>query len=276
MTDPAEPTIPDYRNLLLEEFARRSQANSRYSLRAYARDLRLSPSRLSEIFAGKNGLSTQNAASVAKLIHLNDEEVSWFCDLVAAKHARSEAARSQAARRVRLRLDGPVETLLKRDAFRYIADWYFLALVELIGTADFRSDPEWIAKRLGISTLVARDAVLTLKRLGIVAEKENILRVVGEFRTTTESVPSKAIRKFHSQMILKAEKALQNQPVEERDISCIVMPISTDDLPVARKMIQDFRRELNRVLGASEKPKTEVYSFSVQLFKLTEKSEMDF
>jgi uncharacterized protein (TIGR02147 family) len=240
-------------------------------MRAYARDLNLSPSRLSEVLARKNGFSTKSAASIAKRIDLDTEEESWFCDLVAAKHARSLAHRREAEARVRTRLASPKETLLKRDEFRFIADWYFLALVELIGTRGFQSKPAWIAKRLGITALAAEDAVLTLKRLGIIADRDGTLRVVGEFRTTTDSVPSKAIRKYHSQMILKAERALQSQPVEERDISGIVMPVATQDLPLVRKMIQDFRRELNRVVGSTSPSKDEVYSLSVQFFRLSEK-----
>jgi len=240
-------------------------------MRAYARDLNLSPSRLSEVLARKNGLSTKSAAMIAKRIDLDADEETWFCDLVAMNHARSATHRRLAEARVRTRLDRPKTTCLKGDVFRYIADWHFLALVELVGTSEFRSEPAWIAKRLGISPLVAEDAILTLKRLGIIADRDGSIQVVSEFRTTTDSIPSKAIRRFHSQMILKAERSLHSQPVEERDISGVVMSIATEDLPLARSMIQDFRRELNRVVGGSSKPKDEVYSLSIQFFRLSEK-----
>lgn len=265
------PAIPDYREILLDDFTRRNQANPRYSLRAYARDLDLSPSRLSEIFARKNGLSVESAARVAKVIPLSESERAFFCDLVAAQHARSLAQRRNARARVLARTTAPTETVLPLDQFRYISNWHFLALVELAGTHDFRNDPAWIARRLSITELEAKDAVLVLKRLGILAETEGRLRVVGEFRTTTDSVPSKAIRKFHSQILHKAERAMHLQPIEERDLSAIILPISTADLPMARKMIQEFRRELNRKLGATEHPKDEVYSLSVQFVRLSHK-----
>ena len=47
--------------ILNEKFKERVQANSAYSLRSFARDLKVSPSTLSEIFNQKKGLSQKLA-----------------------------------------------------------------------------------------------------------------------------------------------------------------------------------------------------------------------
>ena len=63
-----DTTQLDYRLLLKSELASRTNQNPNYSLRAFARDLDLAPSRLSEVLNGKQGLSTQAAEKIAKTL----------------------------------------------------------------------------------------------------------------------------------------------------------------------------------------------------------------
>src|SRR5690606_35734224 len=86
----------DYKYILKEELASRCRQNPRYSLRAFARDLKLAPSRLSEILSGKQGLSRAAAEKVAKALGYGPGETERFCDLVESVHARSRRNRESA------------------------------------------------------------------------------------------------------------------------------------------------------------------------------------
>ena len=62
------------RDFLSEEFERRVKSNPRYSLRAFANHLGLSPGELSEIFRGKRALGTRALTRVGKALGLNATE----------------------------------------------------------------------------------------------------------------------------------------------------------------------------------------------------------
>jgi hypothetical protein len=72
----------DYRRELREELERLQRKNSRFSLRAFARKLGLSPGMLSNVLAGKRNLSVEVALQVAQRLGYSPAETRRFCQLV--------------------------------------------------------------------------------------------------------------------------------------------------------------------------------------------------
>ena len=126
--------LTSYRLILQEHFEARKQRNPAYSLRAYARDLGWSVSRLSETFAGKAGLSEAKADTVAKRLALPANERDLFKAMVAAQHAKSPRVREQATAKVRQIRKQTGLTRVSVEAFQVIRDWYHLAILELTKT----------------------------------------------------------------------------------------------------------------------------------------------
>lgn len=79
-----------YHELLLEKFEQKKKSNPAYSLRAFARYLEISVSKLSQILNRKQGLSLKSAEAISLKLNLNTEEKEWFCDSVGALHSRSQ------------------------------------------------------------------------------------------------------------------------------------------------------------------------------------------
>lgn len=69
------------RVILQQTLFTKQQKNKRYSLRAFARDLKISPSFLSEVLNGKYGISKQLAGQIADRLGFNSEENQHFCSL---------------------------------------------------------------------------------------------------------------------------------------------------------------------------------------------------
>lgn len=84
--------FPDCRSVLAWEFHRRRQRNFRYSLRAYARDLAVSPSYLCEVMAGKYHLSLARADEIAPHLRLDEALRSVFVALAARDDQRYDRA----------------------------------------------------------------------------------------------------------------------------------------------------------------------------------------
>ena len=93
--------IKDYRLILKQEHHGRVSFNRRYSLRAFARDLGLAPSRLCEIFHYKQGLSRDAAGRIADRLGYDGDRKSYFLDLVTASHARNKKDRENAQNRLK-------------------------------------------------------------------------------------------------------------------------------------------------------------------------------
>lgn len=258
----------DYREFLKASLEARVQKNSRYSLRAFARDLDMAPQVLSSVFNQKKGISTEVAARIAGRLSLNEEETNYFCDLVDLVHARSEGSRKIA----NLRLSRYKEALkfktIKADAQHVMSDWYHFAILELTYIKGFSSNSAWIAKRLNISVHQSKQAIERLIRLGMLEEKNGKLLKAEQHLTTTHDVSSDAIKNFHRQILSKATDSLMFQDLSERDLTTMTMAIDVKKIPEAKKKIRDFRRDLTQFLETGERQ--EVYCLSLQLFKLSQ------
>lgn len=72
----------DFRDLLADIMVSRKARNRGYSKRAFSRDIGVSPSFLVEVMKCKYQPSQKLAASIAKNLKFNEEEVEQFCILV--------------------------------------------------------------------------------------------------------------------------------------------------------------------------------------------------
>ena len=258
----------DYRQYLREEFEARCGRNPYYSLRSYARDLALSPSRLCEVMKGRYGLSRKAAELIAGKLSLSPSEQSRFCDLVESQHARSDLKRKLAKIRLKKNQPGRAQISLQQDAFRLISDWYHLAIMELTCLDQFKNDHHWIARSLGIAPVVAAQAIERLKRLKLLQEDGGKLILAGNLASAQE-VPSEAIKTYHKQVIERALNALFFQPFESRDFSSMVMAVDRKRIPEVKEKIRDFRRSLSSEMEASE-IKDSVYCLGIQFFGMLE------
>ncbi len=72
----------DYRQYLKSVLQNRQLKNKRYSLRAFARSLDISPGALSKILNSINNLSEQKALQFAQQLKFNESETDYFLRLV--------------------------------------------------------------------------------------------------------------------------------------------------------------------------------------------------
>ncbi len=240
---------------LRAEYARRRAKNPYYSLRAFARHLQIPSGPLSEILVRKRPLSKKMAAKIAARLGFTVFETELFVNPATAKKLRYKDA-------------SKTYQQISSDRFSVIADWYHFGLLSLMRTQDFKNEVPWIAKRLGISNTEVRSAMERLFRLGLIRKKGRSFEPTGNL-ATTQDVPSSAGRQYLNQGLQQAASALENTPIELRDITSITMAIDPAKLPIAKKLIQQFRHNLAELL--EEEPSSEVYKLNVQLFPMTKR-----
>lgn len=254
-------TAHDYHELLNSELARRKTINPRYSLRQFARKLKLSPAFLSKVLRKEKNLSIVTAKKIAKELKFSDLEMQEFCRRVAGHILKDEALTPKL---------NPGEMTgkdLELTKFQFISDWYHYALRELIATHQFTPDAEWLATRLGISADQATLAFERLKVLGLIKHVNGCWQKTDEVIQVKSTQPSQALRNHHSQMIAKAQDALETQNILQRDITGITIPTNPENIDKVRDEIRKFRLRMATLLSQGEN--TEVYQLNVQLFQLT-------
>jgi uncharacterized protein (TIGR02147 family) len=219
----------DYRAFLKNELATRMKENSRYSLRAFARSIQISPQALSLVLNGKRGLSLSMAAKISSALGLSKTDQMFFNDLVVYTQAKSLKVKKLLASRLSTlgeSEDTKVTRLLKEDTFKVISEWYHYALIELTYVQGFRNHPKWIAHQLGIAEYDAQVAIDRLLRLNLLKmNKRGQLVKTTHTLTTPQDVASSTIRSFHKKMLEKAKSSLDLDPISERDFTTTTMAI---------------------------------------------------
>lgn len=257
-----------YQDFLLEEFRSRRSRNPHYSLRAFARDLGMPASKLSQNLRGLCGISVAKAEKIAVKLQMRDDERQLFLALVESQHARSRVARQQATTALQKIREEKINEL-SLEKFSTIRDWYHMAILEMTDIKGFRADENWIAEKLGLPVDLVKEAVQRLQTL-------ELLRIEGDGRwiqsqqdlELPSGVPSRTIREHHKQILTKAIVAVDSVPVERREYSSMTFAMDKTVLNEMKNCIREFQRKMSRLSQQGEKDS--VYILAMQLFPVVE------
>ena len=227
---------------------------------------------MSDVLNGKRGLSRSSATRIANRIGLSSYETETFCDLVESKHGRSRVSKLEAQERLKKNLSkGAVLKFLtlENDQFDVLADWYHLAILELMKTPGYQDTESFIATRLGLSSLQVRGALERMERFGLIESRLGKRTPTSQNVQTPDGVSSRALKNHHEQFLKLANDALFTQPVEERDFRGVTLKCKKSDVSKVREKVRNFLHELDRELTESSADGEEVYQLSTQFFSLT-------
>ncbi|MES2964286.1 MAG: TIGR02147 family protein [Bdellovibrionota bacterium] len=258
------------------EFALRKQRNKSYSLRAFARDLDLSPSRLSEVLKGEQGLSEKSADTIAVKLKLKPRVREFWKDLILAESSRSGKVRELAQARLEEKRKEERFRVLREDQFRVVSDWYHSAILEAVALEEFQKQSAeqmetWIAEKIGIPRSLATESLARLIQLGLLKrEKSGRLTSYTEPFGAFPETPSAYIRKFHRQVLEMHITSVLEDPMDERELISMILA-----LPKAR--LGEFRTEMRKFImefwqRVENEPRDQIYSFSVQLCPVKKRS----
>lgn len=248
-----------YRELLRRELDRRLARNQRYSLRAFAGNLGVPVSTLSRALNGKRGISVSAGVRIADGLALEPRERRLFLESLAAPSAPAREGASST---------GEVHDV-SEETFRAIADWHHYAILELTYVKGFKSDPRWIATKLGLEPAVAQSAVERLIRLGLLAGDGTKLRKTKRtLWAHADAGTTPALRAYLRQSLEQALAAVDRLPPERRTTSAMTMPVDRAKLPLARRMIEEFAVELCRTLATGDM--TDVYQLTIDFHSLVQ------
>ncbi len=258
-----EFSVPYYRTNLSSELERRCAGNPRYSMRSFARVLGMDPSLLSKVLRGRAPLSPKAAVHAVQVLGLEPDASRMFLDSVGdeGKKVRLGKVLPASFDSAEVREEHEIDS----ERFRIISDWYHYGILELTFVPEFKSDPIWIGRRLGISATEARLAVERLFKLGLLKEENGRwVKSDGMVTTKNKTVTTPAFRRLQRQVLQMALHSLENDPIEERSHTSMTMAINPEKVELARKLISEFNRYLCLALGSGKKKR--VYHLGINLY----------
>jgi len=252
------------RDFLQSELKRKQSINPHFSLRAYARQLGISPGRLSEILHGKRPITKKQALSVLPKLCLSSRDQTAFLDAVDQFRMKRKAIKVQQSHLKKQIAD--VKDL-SHDAFMAIAEWQNFAIYSLLECV-WKSEKttQAIAKKLGLTLDNAQNSLERMERLGMVEKS-----LSGEWNQIKNSwiysVDSAAFRKAHVERLLIAARAVEEVHKDEREIAAVNLAFNRAKLPKAKAMIQKFWKDFAAEMEID--PGEDVYALQVQFYPLT-------
>ncbi|WP_291515515.1 TIGR02147 family protein [Bdellovibrio sp. ArHS] len=246
---------------LKEIFSRRSEKNSKYSLRAFARDLQIEPSLLSKIMRGLYPLTEAMLQRIARRLGLSEEEIANLVQEFRLQNKALEEGKAEKANTF-----FPIAI----DHLKYISESYHIDLLALIETVDFKNDIGWIANRLDLSEEKVKDAFDRLVRLGyIVLNEQKVTLGKPQYSTLGFPSTSDSLKQMQATSLEQAIKALFKVPLNERSQSTLTFAVDMKLIPKIIDEINSFRRKINKLASVEGKRPTEVYHLSLSLYPVT-------
>jgi len=143
--------------------------------------------------------------------------------------------------------------------FEMIAEWYHIVIKQMAGAPGFREDGVWIAGRLGnkITPAQAVKALETLRTCGFLGASDRGIE-------TPRDIPSAALRAHHLGMLERAQEALVEQDVSEREISSLTLRLERARIEEAKAWLRKMKVEFDQEFGCPESE--DVFQLNIQFF----------
>jgi len=262
----------NYRSFLRDVYTFKRKGSSRFSFRIFSRLAGFkSPNFLKLIIDGERNLSLDGIYKVASALQLNTREKEYFEILVQFNQVQKSSEKNYYCKRLESFREFKKVQPLKKEQLDYFSKWYNVTIRELANTCDFRPDPVWVAKRLRppIKIKDAHEALVLLKKLGLLKEMNGKFVQSNTHLSTDGEVDSVGVLNFHKEMILRGAEAL-DMPSDIRDVSSLTLAISEHQFNDLRQKIYQFYSQIQGWLESSKQPSDRVCQLNFQLFHLTQ------
>lgn len=257
----------DYRLFINDVFQQRCHRNRRYSLRAYARDLKVSCGQLSEFLRGKRHIAEKRLPSIGPSLNLTDAESRYFVAI--AKKARDGKASSHNDERALVRREGAYASMNS-------AAWpgaelslreFSLVIVASLWEGLATKDIQRLFPKTSLDDI--ERACGKLQELGWLKENdEGTWTAPYGFLRSDGNDPSSGVRAFHRQLLEAGLVQLEDAPVSERFFYASLFSLSTKEYQSLCKAIEGFALDRSDSIDTRDQH-DRIYALGFQLLPIT-------
>ncbi len=223
-----ELIFKDSREYLQFEFEVRKARRPAYSMRAFARDLHISPSSLNDFMKGRIGMSNARVQQIADALKWSPLRTQHFSDLISSKFENDKSVRAASMSRAKSRLRESAASH-SLDAFKLISEWYYLVILEMCNLQDHLQASQ-VSRNLKLSLATVNSAFRLLQKLGLLQEGPKGPKPVEESNFFDSDIPSESIRAGHAQMLNLAQAALETVSMNQRQSHSLVFSMNEGEV----------------------------------------------
>ena len=244
-----------------------------YSYQQYAEDLGFGRSTLIyQIIQGSRRLTPQASKTIIKGLGLKKDQRKYFLAMSEYRFSTDETAREKSMQLMLEIRSKQLTSDLDRRMIEFLSAWYHPVVRELVHFDNFQADPDWIAKHCypSITRSEAKHSFDLLVRLGFIEfdQEQNKWVQSDPVIEMPAEVASLALMRFQSEMIQMASESLREVEADDRDISGVMVSVSSNEFDEMKREIQEFRRHILSKYGDSGTP-DQVVQVNMQLFPMS-------
>lgn len=259
-----------YRDILKQVLDKRTLANPRYSLRAFAKSLGITHGALGQVLRGRKHLSHERAVDICRRLKLSKRDRDYFCTLVQIENSKDVLVRQDYMEKLSLLKPLEKNQQLSLDRFRVISDWWYVAILALVVIPGFSFTAQNVAKKLALDLKEVERSIERLLRLNLVSQDgEGRWRLTGGRIFADGSIPDEGLRRFHKQYLEKSVDALFNQGPSDKVTGSETFAFSGKKVEEAKKITNEyFDRILALAQSCDETTNDAVYHLQVNCFRV--------
>lgn len=265
-------TYMDYRKFLQDWYHAAKKSRAPISFREFSKRAGLkSTGYLKLVMEGARNLSPESLDQFIVALDLQKQEQDFFRNLVHYNQANaSDEKNVHYQRLVRSRKFQELRPIT-REQYDYYADWYHPVVRELVVSHQFDGTPESIAAQIfpTITAAQVEKSIQLLHTLGFIEKTaKHRWKQSSSIVSTGAEVASHVVFSYQKNLLDLAKEVLEHLPTQERDVSTMTLGIVADRIPELKKMIQNFRRDVLKLV-ALDTNVDQVVQLNLQLFPLT-------
>lgn len=278
MIAPDISTYDDYRKFLKDWFESRQQADPSFTYREFSRQAGFkSPNQLWLVIRGKRNVTPEALPQYLSVLNLKHADRKLFQALVLFNQTGDIDEKQKRWKEI-CDLKKRRGQSLEAEQYKYLTNWYYAAVCEMVNLKDFEEDGAWIAKRLGglITAHQAEEALRVLFELKLVTRDGcGKLKQSAGYVTTGDEAQSVAAALYHEQMTRLILGAIREQPPNVRNVTGLTFTMRREDYDQVVAAMNDFRKRIaafvtSRLVQGEDET---LYQFGMNLIPLTEPAQ---
>lgn len=239
------------------KFEERRAANPRFSLRALAQRVEISPGHLSEIFNNKRPVSVANFSKLVNGLRLSEDDMQKAQSLYDAEKKRKKATHS-------------IERVLNKTEFSEVSSVDFFLILAAMDLHTEEWDIDLISAETGVPTERTEVVMKKLMQLGLVEMNSDTTYVKTVRSVATENnIPNFDVQKLHKEALERSSDIFPQVPTEKREMVYLTMAVNPNNLERAKKELEKAWKKVYGKLTQGEC--TEIYTLGMQLLPAVQK-----
>ncbi len=274
----AKPKIYKYNDIIvfLNDVLVFFKDKDKKSLRDLSTELKIANGLLSMILNRKRNLTEELLLKLLEKFSYNKNEVQFAENLRIISFSQNYQNRKMAIAKINKLKSYRDFNKNEFENYKYLSNWYYVAIKEMSDLKDFNEDVEWIQKRLAYSVNQKQidEALTFLKQNEILVYKNKKLVAANKDMNCEEGIFKLTLSGFHKQILGLAADAIDTIERDHRRILGHTLTVNENQISEIHNILQEAFEKIKKInLANPEKASQEVYHVELVSIPITKKGE---